>query len=295
MAQDLPPAGGAGVIPARVLARIPGCEAQEPADAIAALPGGSINKSYRVDTRAGSFVLRLNNAAGAVLGANHEREVRLHAAAARARLAPELIYADLDERFMVMRYVAGTAWQESDFASLQRLRHLGATLRTLHAVDPPAVAAFDLAAVLRGHTQSLIAALPAERALLEGFMAAADTALALCASAGRKPTIVHNDLYHLNLIEAERIYLIDWEYAAVADPIFDLACVLAYYPQAEPHAQEFLDAAGLAAEASTAELSQARYLFVLLSFLWYRRRRLTSEVSAAERAAERALLQRLSP
>jgi hypothetical protein len=32
-----------------------------------------------------------------------------------------------------------------------------------------------------------------------------------------------------------------------------------------------------------------------LSFLWYRRRRLTREVSAADLAAERALLQRLSP
>ena len=29
--------------------------------------------------------------------------------------------------------------------------------------------------------------------------------------------------------------LIDWEYAAVGDPLIDLACLLAYYPQVLPH------------------------------------------------------------
>jgi aminoglycoside phosphotransferase (APT) family kinase protein len=262
-------------------------------DAIAALPGGSVNKSFRVDTRAGSFVLRLNDAAGTVLGANHGREVRLHAAAALAGVAPELIYADPGDGFMIVRYVAGDAWDALDLARPERLRKLGATLSTLHAIAPPAVVPFDLAAILRGHAANLIEAQPAERVLLEGLMDRADAALALCASGGREATIVHNDLYHLNLIEGERLYLIDWEYAAVADPIFDLACILAYYPQAEPFAQELLDATRLAADVSTAELLRARFLFLLLSFLWYRRRRLTREVSAADHAAERALLQRL--
>jgi thiamine kinase len=260
---------------------------------IAALPGGSVNKSFRVDTHAGAFVLRLNDAVGEALGANHAREVRLHDAAARAGLAPELIYADLGERFMVMRYVAGFPWGDADFAHPERLAKLGATLRQLHAIAPPTVAAFDLAAILRAHTANLIEALPAERSLLESIVGRADGVLARCASAGRVATIVHNDLSHLNLIQAERLYLIDWEYAAVADPIFDLACVLAYYPQAEPYAQEFLDATGLAAQVSIAELLSARFVFVLLSFLWYRRRRLLGEVAAAERAAERALLERL--
>lgn len=294
MAQDLSPAGALGVIPPSVLARVPGCEAGERPDAIAALPGGLINKSFRVDTRAGSFVLRLNDAAGAALGANHGREVRLHAAAGLAGVAPQLIYADLAERFMIMRYVAGAVWDASDFARPQRLRALGATLATLHGIAAPAVAPFDLAAILRGHAASLIAAEPAQRVLLEGLMAQADAALALCARGGREAAIVHNDLYHLNLIDGERLYLIDWEYAAVADPIFDLGCIFAYYPQAEPYAGELLDATGLAAHVSTAELLRARFLFLLLSFLWYRRRRLTHEVSAADRAAEQELWQRLS-
>jgi aminoglycoside phosphotransferase (APT) family kinase protein len=294
MAQDLSAPGARAVIAPNVLARIPGCEAGIKPDAIAALPGGSVNSSFRVDTRRGSFVVRLNDAAGAVLGADHGREVQLHAAAALAGVAPELIHADLAAGFMIMRYVAGATWDAADFARPEHLRRLGATLRTLHASAAPAVAPFDPGAILQGHAAHLIAAEPAERAFLSGLMDKADAALALCASGGRQAAIVHNDLCHLNLIDAERLYLIDWEYAAVADPIFDVACVLAYYPQAEPHAQLLLDATGLAACVSTAELHRARFLFLLLSFLWYRRRRLTREVSAAELAGERALRQRLS-
>jgi thiamine kinase len=294
MAQELSSAGAPGVIPPGALAHVPGCEAGARPHAVAALPGGSVNKSFRIDTRAGAFVLRINDAVGEELGANHAREVRLHGAAARAGVAPELIYADLGERFMVMRYVAGAAWSDADFAHPERLTKLGATLRILHAIAPPRVASFDLAVILRGHAAKLIEALPEERGLVASLMRRADAVLARCRSAGRVATIVHNDLSHLNLIQAERLYLIDWEYAAVADPIFDLACVLAYYPQAEPHAQELLDATGLAAQVSIAELLSTRFLFVLLSFLWYRRRRLLGEVASAELAAERALLERLS-
>jgi len=237
-------------------------------------------------------VLRLNAAAGELLGANHDREARLLAAAALGGVAPELIYADPSERFMVMRYIDGRGWEPEDFGRLARLRTLGARLRELHAIAPPAVAPFDLGAILRGYSAQLGDAIPAERGFFEGLMESSDMALALCRGGARPECIVHNDLHHSNLIDAERLYLIDWEYAAVTDPIFDVACVLAYYPQAEPHAREFLAATGLE-ELSPAVLARASSLFVHLSFLWYRLRRLTGEVQAADIAAENALLQRL--
>ena len=295
MAQDIPTASNARLIPAAALARVPGCEAGRRPDAIAVLHGGTVNSSFRVDTRAGRFVLRLNAAEGGLLGANHEREAQLQRAAAQFGVAPPLIYADRAQGFMITKYIDGRAWEASDLARPEALRWLGARLRALHDIVAPAVAPFDLGALLRGYCARLTAAAPAERALLASLLEQSEATLALCASGGRSATIVHNDLHHSNLIEADRLYLIDWEYAAVADPIFDLACVLAYYPQAQPHAQDLLDAAGLAEAASIAVLMAASSLFVLLSFLWYRMRRLTREVAAAaDLAAEDALLRRLN-
>ncbi len=292
MAEELPPADPRGVIAPSVLSCIPGCERGRPPDRIAALAGGKLNKSFRVDTRAGSFVLRLHDNAGAFLGANHGREARLQSAAASAGLAPELLYVDDAERFMIMRYVAGRTWEAEHYARPERLRELGSLLRTLHAITPPAVAPFDLGAVLRDHSAHLLAALPAERTRLERLMAQAEHALAQCARDARPAAVVHNDLYHSNLIDGDRIYLIDWEYAAVADPIFDVACVLAYYPAAEPYAQDLLAAADLA-DVSLPLLARARFVFMFLSFLWYRRRRLGGAVAAEDLEAERMLLQRL--
>jgi len=295
MAQDIPTASSARLIPAAALARVPGCEAGRRPDAIAVLHGGTVNSSFRVDTRAGRFVLRLNAAEGGFLGANHEREAQLQRAAAQSGLAPPLIYADSAQGFIITKYIDGRAWEASDLARPEALRWLGARLRALHDIVAPVVAPFDLGALLRGYCARLTEAAPAERALFASLLQQSEATLAVCAGGGRSATIVHNDLHHSNLIEADRLYLIDWEYAAVADPLFDLACVLAYYPDAEPHAQVLLDAAGLAEAASTGALVAASSLFVLLSFLWYRLRRLTSEAGApVDLSVEDALLRRLN-
>jgi len=235
-----------------MLAQVPGCDAATPPDAITVLRGGTINTSFRVDTRAGRFVLRLNARAGGLVGADHEREAQLQRVAAQFELAPPLLYADAAQGFMISKYIDGRVWRPSDMQRPAALRRLGTRLRALHDVAPPAVAAFDLGALLRGYCRRVGDAVPAERPLLAGLQQRSEATLAMCMAGGRRATIVHNDLHHSNLIEADRLYLIDWEYAAVADPLFDLACVLAYYPQAEPHAQALLDAAGLAEQASVA-------------------------------------------
>jgi thiamine kinase len=295
MAQDLSSASGASLIPASALAYVPGCEAGARPDAIALLHGGTVNTSFRVDTRAGQFVLRLNDAASEHLGVNHEREAQLQRAAALSGLAPPLIYADTAHGFMISKYINGRAWEAADFARPEALRWLGARLRALHGIAAPDVAPFDIGVILHDYCTRLAAAAPAEGALLARLLQQSEATLALCAAGGRRATVVHNDLHHSNLIEADRLYFIDWEYAAVADPIFDLACVLAYYPDAEPHAQVLLDAAGLAEAASTGALVAASSLFVLLSFLWHRLRRLTSEAGApADLSVEDALLRRLN-
>jgi thiamine kinase len=293
MVEDLSAASGARLIPAAALVHVPGCEAGARPVAVSLLPGGTVNRSFRVATDAGQFVLRMNAIEGELLGANHEREAQLQQAAADAGVAPPLVYADSQGRFLIAKFIDGRVWQAADLESPAGVRRLGARLRVLHDIAAPAAAPFDLAARLRDYCTRLVAARPAESALFLRLLQRSEATLALCTDGARKASIVHNDLHHSNLIEADRLYLIDWEYAAVADPIFDLACVLAYYPQVQPYAWELLDSAGLAEEASIATLLAASALFVLLSFLWYRLRRLTCEAAPADLAAEEALLRRL--
>jgi len=282
------------LLPDEVLAQVPGFTA---GGAVSAerLPGGTVNRSFRVETGAGTFVARIHDEAAATLGADHAREATLHAVAAAAGLAPALIHLDPGHRFMIMEYVPGPTWTQDDLGRPERLRELGATLRTLHAVAPPTVAPFDIGASIERLHGRLSAALPEEGARLSQLIDRARAALLLSDSARRPKVVIHNDLHHTNLMGgAGRLLLLDWEYGAVADPLIDLACTLAYYPQAVPHAGVLLDASGLAGEVSPQMLSAATWLSILVSYFWYRVRRLEKTVSPQDLAAEQVLLDRLT-
>jgi thiamine kinase len=283
MVSELSPALTRKLIPAEALAQVPG---YTPAAHIAALAGGAVNRTFRVNTPDGCFVLRLHSPTGATLGADHFREAQLQNAAAAAGVAPKVIHIDPRQRFMVSEFIAGRVWTESDFSDAAQIKRLGATLRILHEVQALISAPFDLAALLRGFSDGIARAAPAERPLLEQLMARADLSLRGSGSAMRPPTLFHSDLKHSNIIDrGDTLVLIDWEYAAVGDPLYDPACVLAYYPQVKPHARELLESSGLAAAASLAMLEHASWLYVLLSFFWERARQLATSPGAGVRLA----------
>lgn len=271
MAQKLSQARARELIPAAALVQVPGHSA---ADRITVLEGGTVNRTFRVETSAGRFVVRLHAGEAGVLGVDHFREAQLQSAAAAAGIAPSVFYLDPAQRFMIGEYVEGRVWTAADFADQGQLRKLGGTLCRLHEVAPPIPAPFDLGAILRGFSDRITRAAPCEGALLEQLMARAQANLRSCGSELRAPALFHSDLHHSNIIEAGgRLILIDWEYAAVGDPLFDLACVLAYYPAAASFSGVLLQAAGLAPHATPAMLEHASWLYVLLSFLWERTHR----------------------
>ena len=68
------------------------------------------------------------------------------------------------------------------------------------------------------------------------------------------------------------MWLLDWEYAQRADPLYDVACALAYYPQAHPQAAMLLAAAGLTGAGHTVRLEAAIRVYDGLSRLWHRAR-----------------------
>jgi thiamine kinase len=280
------------LIPDEVLAHVPGFTGWGAARA-ERLPGGTMNRSYRVETDAGRFVARIHNEAAATLGADHGREAKLHAAAAAAGLAPALLHVDAHCRFMIMEYVPGPTWTDADLGRPERLRQLASTLHALHSVTPPDVAPFDIGVSIERLHGRLCEALPDEGAALSRFIDRARVALLLSDSARRPRVVIHNDLHHTNLMGIGPLVLLDWEYAAVADPLLDLACLLAYYPQVTVHAGALLDASQLSGEVSPAMLSAATWLCVLVSYLWYRVRRLSGPASPQDLAAEQGLLARL--
>src|SRR5690606_30448667 len=85
------------MIPPHLLALIPGCEEGVPPTSVQPLPGGrGCNVVLRVDTEAGTFVLRQRHTPLDRPGAVALTELRSQMAAASAGLAPRIIQAAVD-------------------------------------------------------------------------------------------------------------------------------------------------------------------------------------------------------
>lgn len=275
-----------------LLRQVPGCENGEPPFSQELIGGGRVNRSYLVRTRLGRFVVRLNDTATDP-GLDRDRELALHSAAATAGIAPPVIHAAPDRSSLITEYIDGRVWTPHYFSRMRDLRALGQRLHALHSLAPPSLPRYDPMVTARRYAEAVLRHEGDTDGRIAMLLAQGASALARSGWGRRPACIVHGDLHHGNVLTADRVYFIDWEYAQVADPLHDLACLLAYYPKAMPHGTLLLEAAGLEPGATPAMLADLTQVFVLVNYLWYRARRVARSVPATELQLESAALRRL--
>ena len=258
---------------ATALAWVPGVHGDTPPLRVERLQGGSVNDTWRVDTAQGRFVLRVDGPAWLRPGVERAREQDLHGAAANAGLAPRLLVRAAPAGVQVCEYLEGRSWSETDFLQPVQVERLGERLAQLHALEVPAgIAPFDPGACARQYLQ-LIGAEAADATGAEAVLAGIDAAVQQVVGGSASLSIIHGDLAHANLLDGANLWLLDWEYAQLADPLYDVACALAYYPQARPHVARLLAAAGLAGTGLAERLAAAIRVYEALSGLWHQARR----------------------
>lgn len=247
---------------------MPGLEAGQPPVLVVPLEGGTINQLWRVDSRVGRFVLRIDGPQARRPGVDRNREFVLHERAAGAGLAPRIIAGDASSGIMVSEFIAGRRWLEADCLDRTALRRLGERLARLHQLSAQA-GLFEPRRIAESYAA---AAPPLQEPLagaVVGLLSAVAVAQARFAEDHDSRAIIHGDLNHLNLIEAGQLWLIDWEYAQVADPLLDLGCLLAYYPAAAVWSADLLAAAGLGGSEQRGRLATATFLYRAMSWLWH--------------------------
>lgn len=190
------------------------------------LTGGITNQNLRVESERGSLVARVCRELP-LLGINRRSEAAAQNAAARLGLAPELIHQE--PGLLVSRHVSGRTLAAADLQDFGLIAHVGLALRRLHDARDTVtghLVYFCPFQTIRTYAQSaseLGAWLP------EGIDAVLEDARNLLRRIGPfLPTLCHNDLLPANLIWSDgQLWLIDWEYAGMGHPLFDLASVSA--------------------------------------------------------------------
>jgi thiamine kinase-like enzyme len=185
-----------------------GVESVEP------LGGGITNHNFKVRAGGEAFVLRIGGKDTAFLGIDRAAEHEASLSAARLGIGPEVVAFVAPEGYLVTRFVEG----ETGAVTVPEAAGL---LRRLHT-GPAIPGRFDSFRVVEAYVAT---ATRHGVALPSGYERARGTAGLIEARRGSyelRPC--HNDLLAANFVrDHERLWLVDWEYAGMGDPAFDLA------------------------------------------------------------------------
>ena len=190
------------------------------------LGGGLTNVSYKVTTGGAAYVLRL---AGEGTSGYIDRKAEEHNArvAAEAGINAEVIFFDATDGTMVTRFVDGVSMNVGDGFGRDPgapVRAAARALKRIHSLEKLFRSRFDVFAAIDGYLELLRGwRTPLPEDYYEVGQGARAVRLALEASPA--PLVpCHNDPWPANLRDADgRIYLIDWEYSGMNDPMWDLA------------------------------------------------------------------------
>lgn len=205
--------------PVEALGTIPGF-APGTARVLQTLGGSDTNQSWLVQRDHAHYVLRVDTPVTARLGLDRQREKIIREHVARAGIAPPVLHCDPARGIFLSEYQPGRTWVRQDLHEPVNLQRLGACLKRLYSL-PPVGAPLCLADAAMHYASQV-----GDGASL-GL--AREVAELLANVAQRTPVICHNDLIAANMVAGEQLWLIDWEYAAPGDPLFDLAVVIEHH------------------------------------------------------------------
>ena len=243
---------------------------------------GLTNESWLISSGEERRVVRISNPEDDSLQINRASESIILATVGGAGIGPEVIVCDPARRLLITRY-AGETWSDEDAHRVENIDRIAALLSRLHALPAPSgIQRVNLLTVIDGYLQTLDAhAMVCEMMAPTLRTRARDIAIALYQDAAER--LCHNDVHALNIVTAGgTLRLIDWEYAGLGEPLFDLASISVYHRYDVPERERLLTAYLLHFDAAQWQrLELACWLFDYIRDLWTAVRELPSDARSA--------------
>ena len=192
--------------------------------AVLPLEGGITKRNFRVNFGGTDYVVRLPGKNTELLGIDREAERLATKKAADLRLGPR-VAAMLDQpACLVTCFVESREVTAAELREPRYIDEVGEALRGFHRSGLELPTDFYVSEIVSDYAEvskSRGGTLP------EGFQHARDYARkvvkAVRKNADHQPLPCHNDLLTANFLhDGERMVIVDWEYAGMGDPFFDL-------------------------------------------------------------------------
>ena len=191
---------------------------------LTALSGGITNRNFLVTIPGADdrYVIRLAGNDTHLLGISREVEHAATVAAAGVGVGPEVTAFIRPEGYLVTRFIDGSPVSDAAVHQRETLARVAQSLRRIHD-GPPIPGLFVPLRIVEAY-----------RALAAARGVRIPEAYDIAALIGRRIEVAclanpvelrpcHNDLLNANFIDdGERIRIVDWEYAGMGDPFFDL-------------------------------------------------------------------------
>jgi thiamine kinase-like enzyme len=236
------------------------------ATAITPLTNGITNANYVVDLGDEQVVVRVPGKDTGLLGIDRRSEVEAGRLAATVGVGPDVLVYDVPTDCIVTRFIVARPISTEELASEPMLGDFVAALRRVHSVGR-VEAVFDPYRIVRVYRDEAGARGVHAPFDLDAALALVDRVEA--ARPFRTTVLGHNDLLNANFLYDGAVRIVDWEYAGMTDPFFDLANV-AVNNDFAPEAEEALlrHYVGRVDEALMATLQLMKMVSELREAMW---------------------------
>jgi thiamine kinase-like enzyme len=183
---------------------------------------GITNRNFRVDIGGESFVVRLSGKDTDLLGIDRASENEAASTAAAAGVAPEVFAYLPEQTSLITRFVQGDQIPEEDLQREDVLRSVVTSVKAIHAC-PPIRATFPVFRIVEDYARIATEKGVTVPAAYGEAHALADRIEVAFAKAPLPLTTCHNDLLNANFLrDGDHVWIVDYEYAGMGDPFFDL-------------------------------------------------------------------------
>jgi thiamine kinase-like enzyme len=186
------------------------------------ISGGMTNENFWVQVADEGFFVRLGGEGAEQLGIDRDVEYLATVTAGDLGVAPLVRHYLREQRILITNYVLGRTLSSDELSQPWCMEQVVELLQKIHHTAP-AVTSFSVFHVIRQYWDLVRTAPLIDRQAIEAALTIAERIEACLPF--QPAGLCHNDLLAANFVldpKSARIWLVDWEYAGLGTPYFDL-------------------------------------------------------------------------